>query len=157
MPADLPTEFRFELGIAWVTLFKKMRPFSRRGVSLRLFGEVMGGGAGTCKPFCFLRIELFFPPRLLFWGGGTASLQQSMIFSKRNTWYSRSTSDLVTVNISSRRRVPKLDKWWPFQSCTRPSRFLTVWTFSARLCASLILSVMRLAAADPACSSSNCG
>jgi hypothetical protein len=64
-PADLPTEFRFELGIAWVTLFKKIRPFNKRGVSFRLFGEVMGGGVGACKPFCFLRIELFFPLRLL--------------------------------------------------------------------------------------------
>ena len=63
---DLPSEFLFELGIAWVTLFKKIRPFNRRGVSFPLFGEVMGGGAGACALFCFLRIELFFPPRLAF-------------------------------------------------------------------------------------------
>jgi hypothetical protein len=47
-----------------------------------------------------------------------------------------------------------LDKWWPFQSSIRLSRFFTVWRFSARLWASLILSVIRLAAADPDLSSS---
>lgn len=61
---DLPIEFLLELGIAWVTLFKKIRPFNRRRVSFLLFGEVMGGGAGVCAPFCFLRMELFLPPRL---------------------------------------------------------------------------------------------
>lgn len=98
------------LGTALVTLFKKIRPFKRRGVFLFLLpdwpkGMFNGGGAG------FLRIELLLLTFFALGPVGVYSLQQRMIFSKRKTWYSLSISDLVTVKMSSRRRAPKFDMW----------------------------------------------
>lgn len=108
MFAYAPMEFLGELGTAWVTLFKNMRPFRRSGVSFFLFGTP--GTDATEGVGCFFRIELFLPPLLPLGGGCSASLQHRMIFSNRKTWYSRSTSDFVTVKISSSSKLPKLDK-----------------------------------------------
>ena len=138
---------------ACVTLPRKMRPFNNKGVffcGLPLPpGSVSGGGAA-----CFFITLTLLPPLLALRGCTTASLQQRMIFSKRNTWYSRSISDLVTTKTSSNRSSPKFSRWWPFQSLIRAWRLLTVCSFSAWRWASLILSAMRFVASWPDFSSS---
>lgn len=140
--------------IACVTLPKKILPFNTRGV---VFLEpwaapCSGSGVGTA---CFFSSGLFLLGFLIpFCTFGGTSLQHKMIFSNKNTWYSRSTSDFVTKNMSSSKSSPKLAMWCPFQSSTRAWRFLTVWSFSALRWASFILSAIRFAASEPSFNSS---
>src|ERR1700733_5193775 len=78
---NLQVDWRGDVGTACVTLFKKMRPFSNKGV---LFFFCCPGPPGNDKGAgtdCFFKSELLLPPFCLLFGGGcNASLQQSMIF-----------------------------------------------------------------------------
>ena len=141
------------LGTAWVTLLRKIRPLRSKGVVFFLAAAPLAAGAaGTVWVlFVFFKIELLLATFLF--GILVASLQQRMIFSKRNTWYSRSTSDFVTMKMSSSKSSPKLARACPFQSSTRCSSSLTVAALTALRSASLTFSVIRLQAATPSSSS----
>jgi len=95
-------------GVACVTLFKKIRPFNNNGVFLFVLGPP-GVVIWRVLGICFLRIELLFPTFFAFCGWRASSLQQRMIRWNRKTWYSRSTSDLVTTKTSSSKSSPKLE------------------------------------------------
>ncbi len=71
-------------GTAWVTLFKKMRPLSNKGVLFFLLPLAPGPKVDEGEEG-FLRMELLLPTFLPLPGCGTYSLQQRMIFSKRKT------------------------------------------------------------------------
>ena len=125
-----------------------MRPFNNSGV---FFSPGV-----TWRVSCsgFLKIELLFPA---FFDWGAVSLQRMTIRQNKNTWYSRSMSDLVTVRMSWSKSSPKLATSWPFQSSTLRFRFLMISTFSAFRVVSLMLSVTRLTDAWPSSSSSKYG
>ena len=134
-----------------VTDLRKIRPLRCKEFTVLL--ELVVGMLGGIRALPLFQMELFLPTFGFPFGRMRTSLQKMIIFSNRNTRYSRSMLDLFTTTISSSRSSPKLARLWPFQSSTRCGSILTVATLRARRSASLHFSTIRSHAATPSTSS----